>query len=180
MATATAHVLAPLTANLSASPSSIQRGQPSILKWSTTDATKVTLSNVGDVDLNGETTVWPKTSTNYTLKATNAEGASQTADVTVFVKGTPAPPAAPGPIAVPTDARVQEQADIMSDVVAVKGTLSSIAAEARAEYEKLTEPARGAFHQALNDLENRYNADLAAMHTLFGAAREKKAKPHAQ
>ena len=57
----------------------------------------------------------------------------------------------------------------MDDVVEVKGALSNVAADARLEYEKLSEVAKGQFNAALNTMEQKFNVSLAAMHTLFGA-----------
>jgi hypothetical protein len=46
-----------------------------------------------------------------------------------------------------------------------------VAADARLEYEALSEVARGEFHAALNLIEQKYASvkGLGAMHTLFGA-----------
>src|SRR5260370_27533518 len=56
---------------LSASPASAQAGQPVTLKWSSTNATPVTLEpSVVPVAANGSTTVRPSQSTTYTLTAT--------------------------------------------------------------------------------------------------------------
>jgi hypothetical protein len=63
----------------------------------------------------------------------------------------------------------QLQLDIMSDTVAVKGALSAVAADARKEYEQLSEVARGQFHQFLNDIEIKFGIPMPAAHTLFGA-----------
>jgi len=159
----------PPTATLSANPSTINPGQSTTLTWSSTDAVSANLSNVGPVSVEGTQSVTPSVSTNYTLKVTAADGASQTANATVLVTGTPAPPPVPAPIATPSGGKTQTQLDIMSDVAALKGTLSSVAADARAEYEQLNEAAKGMLHQAFNDVEQKFNVELAKMHTLFGA-----------
>jgi|ERR1700722_4078510 len=158
----------PPTASISASPNpSPTPGGTVILTWSTTNAVSADLSNVGPVAIEGTQSVSPTTSTNYTLKAIAADGSSQTATATVVVTGTPVPPA-PEPITTPAGAVAQLQIDIMDDVVATKGALSSVAAQARTEYETLSEPARGRLHQALNDIETAFNVSLGGIHTLFG------------
>jgi hypothetical protein len=159
---------APPTATISASPNpSPTPGGTVILMWSTTNAVAADLSNVGPVALSGTQSVSPTTSTNYTLKAIAADGSSQTATATVVVTGTPVPPP-PEPITTPAGAVAQLQLDIMDDVAATKGALSNVAAQARTEYEALSEPARGRLHQALNDLESAFSVSLAGIHTLFG------------
>lgn len=79
----------------------------------------------------------------------------------------PAPPAAP-PAPTPQAAISTVQADIKNDVVAVKGALSNVAAQARTEYEALAEPAKAKLHTLLNDLETAFNVSLGGIHTLFG------------
>ena len=81
----------------------------------------------------------------------------------------PAPPTAQLSANPSTISPSQIQLDILADVAALKGTLSNVAADARAEYEQLSEAARGAFHQLLNDVETKFGVVLAATHTLFGA-----------
>ena len=69
-----------------ANPLTIQPGQSSTLSWTTTGATTVNISpNVGNVALNGSTTVSPAQTTTYTLTASTADGHSVTAPVTVIV-----------------------------------------------------------------------------------------------
>jgi hypothetical protein len=161
--------LAPPTATISADPSTINPGQHSTLKWSSTNGVSANLSVIGDVPVDGSETVSPTVSTNYTLKVVAADGSSQTASVAVVVSGTPSAPPLPENVATPAGGVTQLQLDIMDDVVEVKGALSNIAADARTEYEKLNESARGQFHAALNTLEQKFNVALPAMHTLFGA-----------
>src|SRR5690242_4045710 len=60
---------------LSASPASAQPGQPVTLKWSSTNATSITLEpSVGLVADKGSTTVTPSQSTTYTITATGPGG----------------------------------------------------------------------------------------------------------
>jgi subtilase family serine protease len=84
----------PAVSSFSAEPSSISPGGSATLKWSVSGATSVSIDNgVGNVALTGERTVTPKTTTIYTLTATNPVGASATATAQVLVPGAPVPPA---------------------------------------------------------------------------------------
>src|SRR5690348_10775303 len=75
---------------LSASPASAQAGQPVTLKWSSTNATSITLEpSMGPVAAQGSATVRPSQSTTYTVTATGPGGSAHaSAQVTM----TPAPP----------------------------------------------------------------------------------------
>lgn len=74
----------PVTATLSASPTSIQRGQSSTLTWTTENADNVTLQGA-KVETGGSQTVSPTRSTDYHLVATGAGGTQDaTARVTVI------------------------------------------------------------------------------------------------
>jgi len=77
----------PAIIRFAASPTSISKGGSSLLSWTTTGATTVTINNgVGSVSLNGSVSVSPSTTTTYTLTATGADGVtSVTAAVTVTV-----------------------------------------------------------------------------------------------
>ncbi len=70
-----------------ANPVSITPGGSSTLSWATSGATTVTISGVGNVAVNGSTTVSPTQTTTYTLTASNSTGGSVTAPVTVTVAG---------------------------------------------------------------------------------------------
>lgn len=73
----------PVTATLSASPTSIERGQTATLTWSTENADNVTLQGT-KVDPSGSQTVSPTQSTDYHLVATGPGGTQDaTARVTV-------------------------------------------------------------------------------------------------
>jgi peptidoglycan-associated lipoprotein len=78
----------PVTATLSANPSSIQAGQTSTLTWSTENADNVTLQGT-KVDPSGSQTVSPTQSTDYHLVATGPGG---TQDATARVTVTQPPP----------------------------------------------------------------------------------------
>jgi hypothetical protein len=83
------------TASLSANPTSITAGQSSMLTWSSTNATSVTL-NGAPVALSGSQPMSPAATTTYTLVASNAAGVSVTKAVTVTVS---APTTDPAPTA---------------------------------------------------------------------------------
>jgi hypothetical protein len=87
----------PPSAKLTASPSTISAGQKSILSWTTTNATAVTINGVV-VTLNGSQSYSPNVTTTYTLMACNSAG-SVTATATVTVNGSPTPPPPPMPTA---------------------------------------------------------------------------------
>ena len=73
------------TISLSASPSTIERGQPSTITWNSTNATTVTIDGgVGTVEAAGSRAVNPAVSTTYSAKATGPGGtASAETRVTV-------------------------------------------------------------------------------------------------
>ena len=75
--------------NFNASDTSISKGDSTVLTWNTTDCTSVTISNLGyNVPLNSVSpgqSVWPTTTTTYTLIAYGATGTAQTKAVTVYV-----------------------------------------------------------------------------------------------
>ncbi|MGD0364864.1 MAG: OmpA family protein [Bryobacteraceae bacterium] len=79
----------PKIIRFAASPVHISQGQSSLLSWTTTGASTVSISNsVGSVAANGSVSVSPATTTTYTLTATGADGkTSVTAAVTVTVGG---------------------------------------------------------------------------------------------
>ncbi len=75
----------PQIASFTANPGSIDIGQSSTLQWNVTGATSVSIDqDIGAVTLTGAITVYPVTTTTYTLTATNAVG-SITAFTTVTV-----------------------------------------------------------------------------------------------
>lgn len=78
----------PVTATLSASPTSIQRGQAATLTWTTENADNVTLQGA-KVDAGGSQSVSPTRSTDYHLVATGPGGTQDaTARVTVVEQTT--------------------------------------------------------------------------------------------
>jgi len=96
---------------LSASPASVQAGQPVTLTWSATNATSITLEpSVGRVAAQGSKTVTPSQSTMYTVTATGPGGSAHaSAQVTI----TPAPSQAAG--------RKPSQEEISSDQQQMRG-----------------------------------------------------------
>ena len=82
------------TVTLQATPANVQRGQSTTLRWSSTNATSLTLApGVGNVSPEGNTSVSPTDSVTYTITAMGPGGsATATARVTVAV---PPPPSAP-------------------------------------------------------------------------------------
>lgn len=92
------------TANLSANPNSIQRGQSATLTWSTENATDVALDG-NKVDPSGSQTVSPAETTTYHLTAKGAGGTQEaTAQITVA-----APTPTPTPVATPTPTVTDDQ-----------------------------------------------------------------------
>ena len=121
------------TASLTASPESVDKGQSSTLTWQTSNATDVSIDNVGAVDPNGTKQVSPTESTTYTLTAKGA-GGTQTATARVTVNAPPPPPPPPTQTSLTdeqafaqsvkdvyfdydkADIRASEQASIQADV----------------------------------------------------------------
>jgi len=89
---------APVVAQFTAEPTSIQRGQSSTLRWQVNgNATAVSIDQtIGTVQNTGNRRVFPSESTTYTLTATGP-GGSTTASATVSVTAPPPPPAPPSP-----------------------------------------------------------------------------------
>ncbi len=84
-----------------AEPSRIERGQSSTLRWSISNATDMNIDQgLGAVQSQGSRSVFPSSTTTYTLIA-NGPGGSDTKTVTVEVSAPPPPPAAP-PTVEPT------------------------------------------------------------------------------
>ena len=106
----------PSVDSFTASPSTINEGEDSSLKWTTTHATSVSIDQgVGSVsvdDESGNTKVSPDQSTSYTLTASNpgysgAHAVTGTAHVTVRSPGPPQPPP-PGLTVSPTTLNITE------------------------------------------------------------------------
>lgn len=94
--TTTETAKAPVVAQFTAEPSSIERGQASTLRWSVTDATSITIEPLGQVQSNGSRQVFPSNTTTYRLVASGPAGnANATATVNVTVPQAPPPPPPP-------------------------------------------------------------------------------------
>jgi peptidoglycan-associated lipoprotein len=79
------------TVSLSASPATVEQGDPSTLNWTSTDATQLTIApDVGTVTAQGSTKVTPNSSTTYTITA-SGPGGSATASARVTVATAAAP-----------------------------------------------------------------------------------------
>ena len=82
------------TASISASPTSLQRGQSATLTWRTTNADSAIISGIGSVAPSGSQAVTPETSTTYSLMAKGPGGeASDTVRITVGEATTAGPSA---------------------------------------------------------------------------------------
>ncbi len=85
------------TVTLSANPPTVQRGESSTLRWSSTNATTLNIApTVGTVSPEGTQTVTPDDSVTYTVTATGP-GGTATASARVTVNAPPPPPAAAAP-----------------------------------------------------------------------------------
>ncbi len=80
------------TASLTANPETIERGQSTTLTWQTSNATDITIDQIGPVEANGSKSVSPTESTTYHLTA-KGPGGTQDATARVTVTAAPAPPA---------------------------------------------------------------------------------------
>ena len=92
---------APVIAQFTAEPTSIQKGESAVLRWEVSGpVTSVAINQgVGTVQATGNSRVSPASSITYTLTATGP-GGTQTSSATVSVV-TPPPPALPPPPAKP-------------------------------------------------------------------------------
>ncbi len=78
------------TANITATPDTINPGQSAVLNWTTTDANDVSIDGIGAVPSSGTKTVNPTATTSYHLVA-RGDGGSTDATATVTINA-PAPP----------------------------------------------------------------------------------------
>ena len=85
------------TVTLQATPTTVQQGGSTTLRWSSTNATSLTLTpDVGSVASEGTTSATPNNSVTYTITATGP-GGSATASARVTVNAAPPPPVAAAP-----------------------------------------------------------------------------------
>lgn len=89
----------PMIVFFTAEPSTIERGQASVLKWEVKGADSVSISQgLGTVSASGNRSVFPSSTTSYTLTATNSGGtATESVTVNVTAPAAPAPPPTPAP-----------------------------------------------------------------------------------
>jgi hypothetical protein len=79
-------VKTPICDFINASPSSITRGQSSTLSWGTTNVSSASINNgIGNVAVDGSTTVSPTDTTTYTLTAVGANNQTVTCSKTITV-----------------------------------------------------------------------------------------------
>ena len=82
---------APPTVSLSASPTSIERGQSATLRWSSTNATSASITpGIGTVPTSGSRRVSPTRTTIYRITVRGADGQTASASATVTVTEPPA------------------------------------------------------------------------------------------
>ena len=86
----------PAVLEFSVEPTSVERGQSAVLKWSVSNANAIQIDNgIGEVQSSGNRRVIPSESTTYTLTAAGPNG-TVSAKTTVNVTG-PSAPSAPPP-----------------------------------------------------------------------------------
>ncbi|MGI8989429.1 MAG: OmpA family protein [Bryobacteraceae bacterium] len=85
----------PAVLDFAVEPSTVERGQSALLRWSVSNATEVTIDNgIGTVQSNGSRKIIPSESTTYKLTARGPMGdVSATATVNVTSAAPPPPPA---------------------------------------------------------------------------------------
>ena len=81
----------PVIASFTASPTTISGNQTSTLQWNVTGATSVSIDKgIGTVDVTGEVSVSPSSTTTYTLTASSGgKPVTATATVSILATGTP-------------------------------------------------------------------------------------------
>jgi len=104
----------PPTASITADPAMVETGQAVTLKWSTSNATTVTISGLGEVTAEGNQEVHPRTAITYELVA-KGPGGSATVSATVDVI-TPPPPIGPPSPPVVTKSLQERITSELSDV----------------------------------------------------------------
>jgi len=89
----------PIVKFFTAEPSTIERGQASSLKWEVTGADTVSINQgLGTVSASGNRSVFPSSTTTYTLTASNSGGpVTESVTVNVTAPAAPAPKPTPEP-----------------------------------------------------------------------------------
>jgi peptidoglycan-associated lipoprotein len=84
----------PVVASFSAEPSSVERGQSAVLRWSVSNATDIAIDHgIGSVNATGTSPIRPSDTITYTLTARGAGGTTTaTATITVTAPAPPPPP----------------------------------------------------------------------------------------
>jgi hypothetical protein len=128
---------------LSASPASAQAGQPVTLKWSSTNATSITLEpSVGPVAAKGSTTVRPSQSTTYTVTATGPGGSAHaSAQVTITTALSQAQAAVQKPSQEEISSDQQQMRGLDEQIQDIKSDSLRMAAELSQLEEKLLYPS---------------------------------------
>jgi len=127
---------------LSASPASVQAGQPVTLTWSSTNATSITLEpSVGPVAAQGSTTVRPSQSTTYTVTATGP-GGSVHASAQVVITQTPAPATVQKPSQEEITSDQRQMRGLDEQIQEIKSDSLRMAAELSQLEEKTPVPVR--------------------------------------
>ena len=126
---------------LSASPASTQAGQQVTLKWSSTNATSITLEpSVGPVAAKGSTTVKPSQSTTYTVTATGPGGTAH-ASAQVTVNPAPSQTAVRKPSQEELSSDQQQMRGLDEQIQEIKSDSLRMAAELSQLEEKLLYPS---------------------------------------
>lgn len=70
-----------------ASPSSIEKGDPSIISWTTSNCSTISISGIGSYGLgkNSSQVVWPTSTKTYTITAVGINGSTSSRTTTVYV-----------------------------------------------------------------------------------------------
>ena len=147
------------TASITVEPPVVEAGQAATLKWSTTNATAVTITGLGVVAVDGKQEVRPAKSTTYELVA-NGPGGSAAVSASVSVMAPP-PPIAPPPPPVTTKS-LQDRVETEVADIYFEYDQTGIRDDARAALAKDAE----ALHAILADFP-------AAMITLEGHCDER-------
>ena len=127
--------------SLSALPASAQAGQQVMLKWSSTNATSITLEPaVGPVAPKGSTTVKPSQSTTYTITATGP-GGSVHASAQVTINSPPPQAAAQKPSQGDISSDQQQMRGLDEQIQDIKSDSLRMAAELSQLEEKLLYPS---------------------------------------
>jgi len=126
---------------LSASPASVQAGQPVTLTWSATNATSITLEpSVGRIAAQGSKTVTPSQSTTYTVTATGPGGSAH-ASAPVTITPAPSQAAVRKPSQEEISSDQQQMRGLDEQIQDIKSDALRMAAELSQLEEKLLYPS---------------------------------------